>query len=104
AWLACCACCFCWESRRAGTTSAAVYCTVHPHSVDAFFEEAQRLGMRMIAGKGLMGRRAPAALTDTPQRGYDESRELIRKWHGKGRLLYGVTPRFAASSTREQLE
>jgi guanine deaminase len=60
--------------------------------------------MRMIAGKVLMDRHAPEALTDTAKRGYDESRELIRKWHGKGRLLYGVTPRFAASSTREQLE
>jgi guanine deaminase len=60
--------------------------------------------MRMIAGKVLMDRNAPEALTDTPQRGYDDSRALIGKWHGKGRLLYGVTPRFAASSTREQLE
>jgi guanine deaminase len=92
------------ECLRAGTTSAAVYCTVYPQSVDAFFEEAQKLGMRMIAGKVLMDRNAPEALTDTPQRGYDESRALIGKWHGKGRLLYGVTPRFAASSTREQLE
>ncbi len=95
---------FLQECLRAGTTSAAVYCTVHPQSVDAFFEEAQKLGMRMIAGKVLMDRNAPDALTDTPQRGYDESRALIGKWHGKGRLLYGVTPRFAASSTREQLE
>jgi guanine deaminase len=95
---------FLQECLRAGTTSAAVYCAVYPQSVDAFFEEAHKLGMRMIAGKVLMDRHAPEALTDTPQRGYDESRQLIRKWHGTGRLLYGVTPRFAASSTREQLE
>ena len=95
---------FLQESLRAGTTSAAVYCTVHPQSVDAFFEESEKLGMRMIAGKVLMDRNAPAALTDTAQKGYDESSALIRKWHGKGRLLYAVTPRFAASSTPEQME
>jgi guanine deaminase len=92
------------ECLRAGTTTAAVYCTVHPQSVDAFFEESAALGMRMIAGKVLMDRNAPAALTDTPKRGYDESKALIRKWHGKGRQLYSVTPRFAASSTPEQME
>lgn len=95
---------FLQECLRAGTTSAAVYCTVHPQSVDAFFEETEKLGMRMIAGKVLMDRNAPEALTDTAQKGYDESRALISRWHGKGRLLYAVTPRFAASSTPEQME
>ncbi|HEY6124581.1 MAG TPA: guanine deaminase [Steroidobacteraceae bacterium] len=92
------------ECLRAGTTSAAVYCTVHPQSVDAFFEESGKLGMRMIAGKVLMDRHAPEALTDTPQKGYDESRALIAKWHGKHRNLYAVTPRFAASSSPAQME
>jgi guanine deaminase len=80
-----------------------VFCTVHPQSVDAFFEESTKLGLRMIAGKVLMDRNAPAALCDTAQRGYDESKALIAKWHGRGRSLYAITPRFAASSTPEQL-
>lgn len=92
------------ECLRAGTTSAAVYCTVHPQSVDAFFEESVKLGTRMIAGKILMDRNAPKELTDTAKQGYDESKALIGKWHGKGRQLYSVTPRFAASSTPEQME
>ena len=58
----------------------------------------------MIGGKVLMDRNAPEALTDTVQKGYDESKALIAKWHGKGRLLYAVTPRFAASSTPAQME
>lgn len=91
------------ECLRAGTTTAAVYCTVHPHSVDAFFEASEALGTRMIAGKVLMDRNAPAALTDTAQTGYDESKALIAKWHGKGRQLYAVTPRFAPTSTPEQM-
>jgi guanine deaminase len=92
------------ECLRAGTTTAAVFCTVHPQSVDAFFEESAALNMRMIAGKVLMDRNAPAALTDTAKSGYDQSKALIAKWHGRGRQLYAVTPRFAASSTPEQMD
>ncbi len=92
------------ECLRAGTTTAAVFCTVHPQSVDAFFEESSALNMRMIAGKVLMDRNAPAALTDTAKSGYDQSKALIAKWHGRGRQLYAVTPRFAASSTPEQMD
>jgi guanine deaminase len=92
------------ECARAGTTSAMVYCTVHPQSVDAFFEEAAAIDARMIAGKVLMDRNAPPALLDTPKKGYDDSRALIERWHGKGRNLYCITPRFAATSTPEQME
>ena len=92
------------ELLRNGTTTAAVYCTVHPQSVDAFLGEAARFDARMIAGKVLMDRHAPDDLRDTAQRGYDESAALIVRWHGRGRALYGVTPRFAATSTEAQLE
>lgn len=92
------------ECLRAGTTTACVYCTVHPQSVDAFFEAAHALNMRMIAGKILMDRNAPQTLTDTPRRGYDDSQSLIQRWHGKGRQLYCVTPKFALTSTPAQME
>lgn len=95
---------FVQESLRAGTTTSAVFCTVHPHSVDAIFEEAQKINLRMVAGKVLMDRNAPTALTDTAQSAYDDSKALIKKWHGKGRLSYAVTPRFAPTSSPEQLE
>jgi guanine deaminase len=91
------------ECLRAGTTTAAVYCTVYPQSVDAFFEESEALNMRMIAGKILMDRNAPPALSDTPKQGYDDSKALIQKWHNRGRQLYCVTPRFAPTSTPEQM-
>jgi len=81
------------------------YCTVHPESVDAFFEAATENNMRVIAGKVLMDRNAPAALLDQSALvGYDQSKALIKKWHGKGRLSYAITPRFAPTSTHEQLE
>jgi guanine deaminase len=92
------------ECVRNGTTTVASFCTVHAHSVDAFFEAAALRGMRTIAGKCLMDRNAPAALRDTAQRGYDESKSLIDRWHGKGRASYAITPRFAPTSTAEQLE
>jgi guanine deaminase len=92
------------ELARNGTTTAAVYGTVHPQAAEAFFAESHRRNTRMIAGKVLMDRNAPAGLTDTAESGYDESKALIRRWHGKGRQLYAVTPRFAITSTEAQLE
>ncbi|MEX1034520.1 MAG: guanine deaminase [Sneathiella sp.] len=92
------------EMLRAGTTTAAVFCTVHPQSVDAFFEQSARINMRNIAGKVLMNRYAPAGLLDTAKTGYDQTKSLIEKWHGNGRALYAVTPRFAPTSTEEQME
>ncbi|MDP2243267.1 guanine deaminase [Pseudomonas sp.] len=91
------------ELLRNGTTTALVFGSVHKQSVDAFFEAAQALNLRMIAGKVLMDRNAPDYLTDTPESGYADSKELIERWHGKGRLHYAVTPRFAPTSSPEQL-
>lgn len=91
------------ELLKNGTTSALVFGTVHPQSVDAVFEEAQKKDMRLIAGKVMMDRHAPDYLLDTAQSSYDESKALINKWHNKGRLQYAITPRFAPTSTPEQL-
>lgn len=91
------------ECLRNGITTSCVYATVHPQSVDVLFDEAERLGLRLAAGKVLMDRNAPASLRDTAQSGYDQSRALITKWFGRGRLMYAVTPRFAATSTPAQL-
>lgn len=95
---------FLQENLRNGITSGCVYCTVYPQSVDALFEEAEKLGMRLAAGKVLMNRNAPAPLLDTTKSGYDDSKALIKKWHGRGRLMYAITPRFAPTSTGDQLE
>jgi len=92
------------ELLRNGTTTAVTFCAVYPSSVDAFFEESKRRGTRMIGGKVLMDRNAPDGLLDTAKTGYDDSKALIGKWHGDGRNLYAITPRFAPTSTPEQLE
>ncbi len=92
------------ELLRNGTTTALVFGTVHPQSVDAFFQAAQQRGLRMIAGKVMMDRNAPEALCDTAQQSYRDSKDLINRWHGVDRLQYAVTPRFAPTSTPEQLQ
>lgn len=91
------------ELLRNGTTTALVFGSVHPESVDALFETAHNLNMRLIAGKVMMDRNAPDYLTDTPESSYQDTKALIEKWHKKDRLLYAVTPRFAPTSSPEQL-
>lgn len=91
------------ELLRNGTTTALVFAAVFPESADAFFEAAQKRNLCMIAGKVMMDRNAPDYLTDTAQSSYEDSKRLIQKWHHNGRLRYAVTPRFAVTSSPEQL-
>jgi guanine deaminase len=87
-----------------GISTASVFCTTHEQSVDALFDASDAINMRMLAGKVLMDRNAPDFLMDTPQNAYDQSKALIERWHGKNRSLYAITPRFAPTSSHEQLE
>lgn len=91
------------ELVRNGTTTALVFCSVHPASVQAFFEAAAARRMRMAAGKVLMDRNCPQYLRDTPETGERATRELLAAWHGRERLLYAITPRFAPTSSDAQL-
>lgn len=86
-----------------GTTTAVIYCSVHPQSAEALFRESQRRNTRMVAGKVMMDRNAPDALTDTAESSYADSKALIERWHGNGRQLYAISPRFAVTSTPEQM-
>ncbi len=87
-----------------GITTACAYCTIHPESVDAYFNAAQKRGLRMLGGKVMMDRNAPDGLRDTAQSGYDDSKALLQEWHNTDRLSYVITPRFAPTSTETQLE
>ena len=86
-----------------GTTTLTSFCTIHPKSVDAFFEAASHRNMAVVAGKTCMDRNAPDTLRDTAQTAYDDSKALLDHWHGKGRAIYAITPRFSPTSTPEQL-
>lgn len=92
------------ECIRGGTTTALVYGTVHAASAEALFAAAHERGMRMIGGQVWMERHAPAALLRDARTAHDETQALIARWHRRERLLFAVTPRFAPTSTPEQLE
>ena len=91
------------ELLRHGTTTALVFGTVHRVSAEAFFEAAQRRGLRMAAGQVLMDRNCPECLRDTPASVRRDVREMAERWDGNGRLHYAITPRFAITSSEEQL-
>ncbi len=92
------------EMLRNGTTTPVAFCSVHKASAEAYFAEAERRNIRALGGKVLMDRNAPEGLLDTPQSAYDDTNELIAEWHSRGRGLYVISPRFAITSTPEQLE
>ncbi len=87
-----------------GITTTAAYCTTAPSSVDAYFQEAEQRGLRTVGGKVMMDRNAPGGLRDTAKSGYDDSKALLHAWHGRSRAQYAITPRFAPTSSAEQLE
>jgi guanine deaminase len=87
-----------------GTTSALAFCSVHKACADALFAAAERQGMALVTGKTMMDRNAIPAVQDDPETGARESEELYNAWHGKGRLRYAVTPRFAITSSAAQLK
>ena len=92
------------ELIKNGTTTAMTFCASFKQSVDAFFNASQQRNLRMVAGKVMMDRNAPEMLCDSSEDSYTDSKELIEKWHNKGRLRYAVTPRFAITSSKSQLE
>ena len=92
------------ELIKNGTTTAMTFCASYKQSVDAFFKASEKRNLRMVAGKVMMDRNAPEALCDSSEDSYFDSKELIEKWHNKGRLSYAVTPRFALTSTNSQLK
>lgn len=91
------------ELLRNGTTAAVVYPTVHAASVEALCAAAATREMRIITGKVMMDE-GPTGLRDTAASGYGESRDLLERWHGKGRIGYAITPRFAVTSSQAQLD
>ncbi|MFP7673667.1 guanine deaminase [Marivita sp. S0852] len=86
-----------------GTTTMCSYCTSHPESVTAYFTAAEQRGMRVLGGKTCMDRNAPDGLCDSVQSAYEDSKALLTQWQGRGRASYVITPRFAPTSSPDQL-
>ena len=86
-----------------GTTAALAFSSVHLQATDCLFAAAYKYNMALISGKTLMDRGAPPTLLDTPQSAQIDSIDLYNNWHGRGRLKYAITPRFAITSSEQQL-
>lgn len=86
-----------------GTTSTMAFCSVHKTCADALFSAAEKRNMALITGKTMMDRNAPSTVLDDAETGGRDSQALLKKWHGRGRLRYAITPRFAVTSTEAQL-
>jgi guanine deaminase len=91
------------QLHRHGTTTGMVYSSVHKQATDALFQEALSYNMLLIAVKVCMDRHCPDWLQDTPKSAQQDSAALIEKWHNNGRLKYAITPRFAPTSSTQQL-
>ncbi|TDW18472.1 guanine deaminase [Kribbella kalugense] len=87
----------------AGTTSALVFGAHYVDAVDALFNAASGVGLRVTSGLVLSDRLLRPELLTTPVRAYAESLALANRWHGVGRNRYAVTPRFSLSCTDDLL-
>jgi guanine deaminase len=91
------------ELLRHGVTTALAFATSHPSSVNALMTEAQKRGVRLIAGKVLQDRHSPDGVRDETAQSLADTEALIKRWHGVDRLGYAITPRFAPSCSEAQL-
>jgi guanine deaminase len=80
-----------------GTTSALVFGAHVPSAMEAFFEAAHSSGLRVASGLVVSDHGMPGALCTTPERAYAEAAALAARWHGRGRVRYAVSPRFAVT-------
>ncbi len=87
-----------------GTTTALVFGAHFAPATAMLFEAARAKGLRVISGLVMSDRRLRHDLHQAPESAYRESVALIRRFHGQGRLLYAVTPRFALSTSEAMLE
>jgi guanine deaminase len=87
-----------------GTTTALVFGSHFKPATEALFRAAEKLGLRIVSGLVMSDRKLRPDLHRSPADAYRESLQLIREYHGRGRLLYAVTPRFALSASEEMLE
>jgi guanine deaminase len=89
---------------RNGTTAALVFGSQFPAAEEALFDAAEAAGLSLTSGLTLSDEGQPPALLQTPERAWHECDRLARAWHGRGRLRYAVTPRFAVSCSPALLE
>ncbi len=88
---------------RNGTTTAMVFGSHFKDATHAFFQEAERTGLRITSGMVLSDRMLRPELHQTTEHALESGLELIHAWHGRGRLRYAVMPRFSLSCSDAML-
>jgi guanine deaminase len=86
-----------------GTTTAAIYSSIHEEATDIAFRTAQSKNIRAFIGKVMMDRNSPAPLLEDTEESIAASLRLFDKWDGadNGRLRYVFSPRFAGSCSMD---
>jgi guanine deaminase len=87
-----------------GTTTALVFGAHFAEATAALFDAGAAAGLRIVSGLVVSDRALRPDLHQTVEAAYRDSTELIRRFHGHGRALYAVTPRFALSTSEAMLE
>jgi guanine deaminase len=87
-----------------GTTTFQAFTSSAPVCTDVLFEEAARRNLRAIAGITAIDQNAPDWFQISAADFYAAATEQIAKYHGRGRNLYAITPRFAFGATEELFE
>ena len=87
-----------------GTTSALVFGSHFAAAMDELFGAAGERGLNVTSGLVLSDRILRPDLLQSPERALADSTDLIRRWHGRGRLRYAVTPRFSLSASDAMLD
>lgn len=95
---------FLFQLLSHGVTTALVFGAHFPEAQEVFFQEAEASGLRITSGLVISDRRLLPPLHLTPEEALEHSQALISRWHGRGRLRYAVTPRFAISASEEMLK
>ncbi len=104
---------FCARRIAAGTTAAMVFGSAFPHAQDALFEETQRVGLRVVSGRGIqtVGGETARALVTSEADAIRLTTEEIDKWHAADTgdvdtalLHVAIVPRFSLSITTETLK
>lgn len=86
-----------------GTTTCQAFTTHDPAVADALFEAAARRNYRVITGVTGIDRFAPDTSIDSAENFYRDTKNLLEKWHKRGRNLYAITPRFSLGCTPEMM-
>jgi guanine deaminase len=87
-----------------GTTTALVFGAHFIAATASLFKTAASSGLRITSGLVMSDRRLMPELHQSAKDQYRDAADLIRRFHGQGRLRYAVTPRFAVSTSEAMLE